>query len=161
MSSIRDFHKQVNHPVYYTRGKIEVADFIVQHKLDFLIGNVVKYICRAGFKDDELKDLMKAHWYLKKAIICEVKPPEVDENAINPGDFAVDQRLDAARTSILVNLVFGNLELADELLEDLISVMMDERDAAKSEPKVYGSDEKLLNDTRTVDFGSAYKKGMY
>ena len=161
MSSIRDFQKQVDHPVYYTRGKIEVADFIVQHKLDFLIGNVVKYLCRAGFKDDELKDLMKAHWYLLKAISCGVEPPEVDENAVNPGDFAVDQQLDPARTSILVNLVFGNLDVAEISLSDLISQL--DKPAERHEPKVYGREEKQLNDTRAVthEFGSSYKKGMY
>lgn len=161
MSSTHEINAQVDHPVYYNRGKIEVADFIVQHKLDFLIGNVVKYLCRAGFKDDEVKDLMKAQWYLKKAIICEVKPPEVDENAISPSDFVTDQHLEAMKASILLHLMSGDLETADRLLEVVISWTLDERDAAKSEPKVYGSNEKLLNDTRTVDFGSAYKKGMY
>jgi len=161
MSKVSDFEQQVNHPTYYNRGTIEVSDFIVQHKLDFLLGNVTKYLCRAGFKDDELKDLMKAQWYLNKAISCGVEPPAVDENAVNPGDFAVDQRLDATRTSILVNLIFGNMELAAKLLGELIAEM--EEPAAGHEPKVYGREEKRLNDERVVthEFGNSVKKGMY
>ena len=54
----------VNHPPHYTRGKIEVADFIADQQLNFDKGNAVKYICRAGFKNNEIEDLEKAIWYL-------------------------------------------------------------------------------------------------
>ena len=54
----------VNHPSHYTRGKIEVADFIADQRLNFDRGNAVKYICRAGFKNNEIEDLEKAIWYL-------------------------------------------------------------------------------------------------
>jgi hypothetical protein len=58
----------IKHPAYYTRGKIEVWDFILDQNLDYLLGNVVKYICRAGHKDDVLKDLQKAMAFLEKKI---------------------------------------------------------------------------------------------
>lgn len=56
----------VNHPSHYTSGKIEVADFIADQGLDFFLGNVVKYISRAGKKDPDkfIEDLKKARWYL-------------------------------------------------------------------------------------------------
>ena len=54
----------VNHPAHYNRGKIEVADFIYDQQLNFNRGNAVKYICRAGYKADEVEDLEKAIWYL-------------------------------------------------------------------------------------------------
>lgn len=41
----------VNHPAHYTDGKIEVIDFIEDKKLGYHLGNVVKYIARAGKKD--------------------------------------------------------------------------------------------------------------
>ena len=56
----------VNHPSYYNRGKIEVIDFIEDWKLDFSMGNFVKYMCRAGRKDDAVQDLEKAKWYLTR-----------------------------------------------------------------------------------------------
>lgn len=58
----------VNHPSHYTSGKIEVIDFIEDQKLGFHEGNVVKYVSRTGKKLDRLEDLMKAHWYLERAI---------------------------------------------------------------------------------------------
>lgn len=58
----------VNHPSHYTSGKIEVLDAIIDWKLDFARGNVVKYVARAGKKDDELQDLEKAAFYLARAI---------------------------------------------------------------------------------------------
>ena len=58
----------INHPPHYTSGKIEVWDFIIDQGLDFVLGNVIKYVCRAGRKGDRLEDLMKAKAYLEKAI---------------------------------------------------------------------------------------------
>lgn len=61
----------VNHPDHYNTGKIEVIDFIEDQKLNFNLGNVVKYITRLGRKDPstQLEDLMKARWYLNREIM--------------------------------------------------------------------------------------------
>lgn len=63
-------HDLVNHPAHYTDGGIEVIDFIEAKRLGYHLGNVVKYICRAGKKgtNNGLEDLRKAQWYLKRAI---------------------------------------------------------------------------------------------
>lgn len=60
----------VAHPSHYNQGKIEVIEFIEDQKLDFHLGNTVKYCCRAGIKDPskELEDLKKAFWYLARKI---------------------------------------------------------------------------------------------
>ena len=57
-------------PSHYQRGKIQVWDFIADQELDFFAGNVVKYVCRAGHKDQEgeLDDLKKAKVYIDKRI---------------------------------------------------------------------------------------------
>ena len=69
----------VNHPSHYTRlidlCGIEVID-ITRH-LDFDLGNAIKYILRAGFKQDSsltvkektIEDLKKAIWYINDKII--------------------------------------------------------------------------------------------
>ena len=62
----------VTHPSHYTSGKIEVIDFITDQNLDFCLGNVVKYVSRAGKKEEEgktifektVEDLKKARFYL-------------------------------------------------------------------------------------------------
>jgi hypothetical protein len=60
----------INHPPYYTTGKIEVIDFIEDKELGFCLGNAVKYIARAGKKDPTktVEDLKKAVWYLNREI---------------------------------------------------------------------------------------------
>lgn len=62
----------VNHPSHYTRGKIEVADFIDDQGLNknAWLAMAVKYICRAGYKDPlkYTEDLRKAVWYINREI---------------------------------------------------------------------------------------------
>ena len=66
----------VNHPLHYTFGSIEVLDAIEDWKLDFLAGNVVKYVARAKHKGSELQDLKKARFYLERLI--KTKESEAD-----------------------------------------------------------------------------------
>lgn len=66
----------INHPPHYTLGKIEVIDFIEDKELNFNLGNVIKYVARAGHKKSSgksvdakaLEDLKKAQWYLSREI---------------------------------------------------------------------------------------------
>ena len=53
----------VNHPSHYTQGKREVID--LTELLDFCTGNAVKYILRAPYKGNLLRDLKKARWYFQ------------------------------------------------------------------------------------------------
>lgn len=55
-------------PKHYATDNIDVIDFCKLYKLDFNKGNIVKYICRAGKKDNELEDLEKALDYLQREI---------------------------------------------------------------------------------------------
>ena len=58
----------VNNPPHYTKGGIETIDFIEAKKLNYNIGNVVKYLTRADHKGNKLEDLRKAQWYLTREI---------------------------------------------------------------------------------------------
>lgn len=59
----------VNHPPHYISGrKYEPIDVIADWDLSFCLGNALKYISRAGRKDDTIQDLKKAIWYLEKEI---------------------------------------------------------------------------------------------
>ena len=61
-------------PTYYRKG-IETTDYIVSHSMNYLEGNIIKYITR--YKDKGgLEDLKKAEWYLtrlKKEYLDEAK----------------------------------------------------------------------------------------
>lgn len=58
--------KMVKSPAHYTEGrKFEPKDVIRDWGLDFNLGSTVKYIARAGRKDDILQDLKKAQEYIQ------------------------------------------------------------------------------------------------
>jgi hypothetical protein len=77
--SIKKINKDmVNSPEHYTGGGIETIDFI-EAKLtgcgfkSYLLGNIIKYLSRAGSKGNKLEDLKKAQWYLNRLIEREEK----------------------------------------------------------------------------------------
>ena len=58
-----------NGPSYYKRGACDVWDFIREQGLNFHLGNVIKYVCRAGHKtDSKIQDLEKAIHYLQNEL---------------------------------------------------------------------------------------------
>lgn len=64
---------QVDHPDHYQAGGMETIDVIdayVSDPVSFALGNVIKYVTRAGRKTGETatKDLAKARWYLDHAL---------------------------------------------------------------------------------------------
>lgn len=60
--------EMVNHPSHYNQGKYEVIDVIEDWKLDFCLGNAIKYIARAEYKENKIEDLKKAIWYINREI---------------------------------------------------------------------------------------------
>ena len=58
----------VNHPPHYKVGGIETIDFIEAKNLTYHLGNAVKYISRAYYKDNPLQDLKKARFYIDREI---------------------------------------------------------------------------------------------
>jgi len=66
-------HDPVNHPKHYTSHPSGVECIEITRHMGFNLGNVMKYIWRAGLKDAEvtdkdLEDLKKAMWYLQDEI---------------------------------------------------------------------------------------------
>jgi hypothetical protein len=60
----------VNKPPHYTDGGVDTLKFIEAKDLNYRLGNVVKYISRAGTKvgSDPVQDLEKARFYLEREI---------------------------------------------------------------------------------------------
>jgi len=63
-----DAQETVNHPPHYNSGRIETIDFIEDQQLGFNLGNVIKYISRAGHKGKRRQDLEKAAFYLAREL---------------------------------------------------------------------------------------------
>lgn len=75
--------EEVNHPEHYNQGEREVIDIIadqcslvVNGYKGFLMGNVLKYVCRHPHKGTPGIDLEKAEWYLKKLIDAYGRTPK-------------------------------------------------------------------------------------
>lgn len=55
----------ISHPSHYCYSKYEPKDVIRDWGLNFNLGSTVKYIARAGRKDDIIQDLKKAKQFLE------------------------------------------------------------------------------------------------
>ena len=72
MSKDKSKNEYIDHPQHYggEDNPYEVIKVVESLEMDFHLGNVFKYIARAGKKetDKELQDLKKAMWYLDRKI---------------------------------------------------------------------------------------------
>lgn len=66
---------------YEATGDYDILDVIQDYNLNFSRGNVIKYIVRAGKKDDELQDLLKAKDYIEREIqrVRDIRQEKVDD----------------------------------------------------------------------------------
>ena len=71
---------QVNHPPHYggANNQYEAIKVIEAWQLDFCLGNALKYISRAGKKEDMIQDLKKAKWYIDRKIY-QIEPTKESE----------------------------------------------------------------------------------
>jgi len=66
-------------PQHYRQGEIEVIDFILDQKMDYLTANVQKYIARWRFKEG-IEDLRKARWFWTAKMQQELKKKKKEPN---------------------------------------------------------------------------------
>lgn len=80
----------VNHPQHYggEENKYEAIKVIEALNMNFHLGNVFKYISRAGKKsDNEIQDLKKARWYLDRYIqLLESNAANIEYTDKQPND---------------------------------------------------------------------------
>lgn len=82
----------VNHPKHYTQHPSGIECIEIARHYCFAIGNVFKYIWRAGLKteeglqpiDKEIEDLEKAKWYLQDRIDELKRKKDESNNQPNP-----------------------------------------------------------------------------
>ena len=134
---------QVNHPKHYTSDPsgIECID-ITRHR-NFNIGNAIKYLWRAGFKEDkdrklidkQVEDLNKAVWYLVDEIHrlggrCTVKTDSIntclpiDNESIIDASLNYHEKINGQDVSIL-GLSNGNGGIRFNIADHLKSILLD------------------------------------
>jgi hypothetical protein len=95
-------------PSYYKRGQIQVWDFIRDQGLNFHLGNAIKYVCRAGYKEDRIADLTKAIHYLQNELEHEILfKKQVETERTSPGvqdRFPGEQQYNASFTDYATDL---------------------------------------------------------
>lgn len=134
---------QVNHPKHYTSDPsgIECID-ITRHR-NFNIGNAIKYLWRAGLKEDkdrklidkQVEDLNKAVWYLVDEIHrlggrCTVKTDSIntclpiDNESIIDAALNYHEKINGQDVSIL-GLSNGNDGIRFNIADYLKSILLD------------------------------------
>ena len=88
-----DKHDAVKKPSHYTEGRaFEPKDVIRDWGLNFNLGSAIKYIARAGRKDDIVQDLKKAREFIQFEIdaileereeLFKMEPKEEESNTIS------------------------------------------------------------------------------
>lgn len=63
----------INHPSHYAQGSIECIDAMIAAKgkeavINFAELSAFKYLWRSDIKENKIKDLKKAKWYIEKVI---------------------------------------------------------------------------------------------
>jgi len=96
-----DIYDPVNNPSHYCEGRAyEPIDVINDWELGFDLGNVVKYISRAGRKNNLLEDLKKARFYLNH----QINMLELDEDE----NEASEERMDVYTGQGSENIAYGH-----------------------------------------------------
>lgn len=134
---------QVNHPKHYTSDPsgIECID-ITRHR-NFNIGNAIKYLWRAGLKEDkdrklidkQVEDLNKAIWYLVDEIHrlggrCTIKTDSIntclpiDNESIINATLNYHEKINGQDVSIL-GLSNGNSGIRFNITDHLKSILLD------------------------------------
>lgn len=134
---------QINHPKHYTSDPsgIECID-ITRHR-NFNIGNAIKYLWRAGLKEDkdrklidkQIEDLNKAVWYLVDEIHrlgsrCTVKTDSIntclpiDNESIIDAALNYHEKINGQDVSIL-GLSNGNGGIRFNITDHLKSILLD------------------------------------
>ena len=58
----------VNQPAHYTSHESGIECIQITEHMNFCLGNAVKYLWRAGLKNNTIEDLKKAQWYIDREI---------------------------------------------------------------------------------------------
>lgn len=75
----------VNHPAHYTSHPSGVECIQITEHMGFNLGNALKYIWRCDLKRDDIEDLKKAEFYIKREIEKRVKEETI--KTINSTEF--------------------------------------------------------------------------
>ena len=80
----------MNHPPHYGQHPTGIECIEIVEHFGFNLGNAIKYLWRAGLKEgaDEIQDLEKAEWYVRREINRRLAPLHVVRTNSSHSDVA-------------------------------------------------------------------------
>lgn len=114
LDDLKDIKENNIIPPYYHKGSYDVIQFCNDNNIDFIGGNIIKYITRYKGKNG-IEDLKKAKEYIRRL--------ETTENAIFVQDishFCDENNLSYAQGKIIECVIENNKDLANILIDKLI-----------------------------------------
>lgn len=108
-------------PKHYTHGGVEPLDYIESKGYGFCVGNAIKYIARAGHKDNIVQDLKKARFYLIRQMNRDVPP------AVSSSQFIMAKGLTPNLANAILSIDMYQYDEAVEYLTREIKDLMYDR----------------------------------
>ncbi len=106
----------IDHPQHYNQGKYEAIDVIEDWKLNFNLGNAIKYIARCRFKRNKIEDLEKAVWYIEREIKNTKKDISSEEESTDEEEQKETEIVSCKK--LIANTLF-NMILMKKYIEDI------------------------------------------
>lgn len=121
--------EEIDAPSHYVAGrKFEPIDVIEAWGMDnsFHLGNAMKYLSRAGRKEDTIKDLKKASWYLRRYRAKRGNVVAATRVAVTPEpvDVTLDWGIGLDLSHVLVAMLYGDMDRAIQVLENYTRELM-------------------------------------
>lgn len=155
-------NKQSNH---YKICKPEAIELIDRYHLNFIEGNIIKYILRSPFKGDRVGDLKKALYYankLPKQLICQGKRADFDIDELD--QYLDSHALYAIEADAVASVIQGNfyhtvthddsgkriLEYKENYISKLIEIAIEERNHNEKIEESISKHVKSLADPRPI-----------
>ena len=113
LKELQEMKKDNIIPPYYNKGNYDVIQFCLDNNIDFVSGNIIKYITRYKGKNG-LEDLKKAQEYLKRL----EQPTTI--SIIDLVLFTEENNLGYWQGKIIESVIDNNKDLANILIDKLI-----------------------------------------
>ena len=107
---------------HYKTLKIQPVEFIIERRLDFAIGNVIKYLVRN--KGSRLEDLEKAYHYIELSVLKNYFPKSLQKSVVKRAEkepFFSQFKNGKKYAQVFGYAVCGNKSKAKELLRKFIN----------------------------------------
>ena len=114
LKELQEIKKDNIIPTYYHKGNYDVIQFCNDNDIDFVTGNIIKYITRYKYKNG-IEDLKKAREYIRRS-----NGMEYEISLADLVHFNLENNLDYTQGKIIELMLESEIAQAENVLNDLI-----------------------------------------